>query len=329
MNISEEVASPEMTIRISYLFVVKNADRHLLPEEVIDVEHARCCDESSTRVSVFYLPSRQLHTVPANASEVSLLGIVQRDTDELVRKYSVFSVTNEIHDWDSSFVLWPIIETGSSSAGLMSADVDFRVFWDYLVVEKANEQQFERIVQCAATTLARYRTLSLAIRAFEEQIDELVHRLSSDDVLGHSESEVQVERWSLMSDFVTVNPATSLKWGFEFKLLAETSEAWNLVGLEKTAQESERIASQLISELAIKRDKQFSLMLSQKSTEQTKATRRLGFVVGLLTLLQLPQSFVAICGTFTESLQWVALGSLGFSVTLGVWMYVQHRKSER
>lgn len=322
---------PEVELRISYLFVLKNSDFHLLPVELVEGDHIRRCGDSSKKVSVFQVPPRQVSQVPEDISDEDLLKAVQIDMDRLINDFPIFDVTNKTHEWDSSFVLWPIIRLGSSQDERTISEVRFSVFWDYLVVQRSNDQQFDLIVSCIATTLARYRTLSLAIRALEEQIEELVDRLTSDDYLEvRPDSEVQTERWSLMSEFVSVDPVASLKWGFEFRLLSETIEAWNLNGLEKKAQESERIVAQLTAELAMRRERHFSMLLSEKSSEQTRATRRLGFVVGLLALLQLPQTFISIAGTFSEKdnpPEWMAIASLTVSALLGVWMFVQHRKS--
>jgi hypothetical protein len=101
------------------------------------------------------------------------------------------------------------------------------------------------------------------------------------------ENENEQDRRALKVDLMKIDATTSLRWGFEFRLLDAISEAWNLSGLERKAKESEATIAQLDAELEAKRS-------GERSNEQTRQTHKLTFFVATFALVQVPSTLLQV-----------------------------------
>ncbi len=326
-----------MNARVSYLFVVKDQDQNQISESLVSEMSIQRCNIPSKRVAVYFLPAHSSVSCSVDVSTDELLEIAADEVQRLATRYPVFSVTYETHDWDSSFVLWPILHTGDIKNDDMDGSVEYDISWDYLLVRSASTEQFSRLINCVAFSLARYRSLSLAVTALEHYIDELVETLASpDDSKASVGASNQAERWLLMSEFAKVDPIKELKWGYEFQLLRDVFVSWNLDGLEKKAQESERIVAQLSSELSLRKESLYSEKIEIQGVEQNILTQRLSFVIGSLALLQVPTSILTIGQVLWKDdsreqwvnrpLYWIAITSGVVTVVVGCWLVFQHRR---
>ena len=244
----EELQSDSGQSRIGYLYVVRDTKEAPLPAEVSAALRNVKLNIPAGRVEVFLIPPAPIN--PINKDK-TIEQIILSETKDLTEKYPEFAVTHTTHDWESSYVLWPILIPGKELVAVESSEVEFEVTWDYLNVLRATPDQIDLVINCVAICLSRYRSLSMAIRSMQSHADNLISLLdgkeSEQNALAEKESE-HVRR-ALKADLLKVDATMSLHWGYEFRLLDAISEAWNLSGLERKAKESEETIAQLAAEL--------------------------------------------------------------------------------
>jgi hypothetical protein len=105
---------------------------------------------------VFYIPPVP---IASNNPGKTIDQIVLNETKVLAEKYSEFEVTHLTHDWELSYVLWPVLIPGDDLLELESSEVKFEVTWDYLNVVRATSDQIRLMINCAGICWSRYRSL--------------------------------------------------------------------------------------------------------------------------------------------------------------------------
>ena len=271
--------------RIAYLYVVKDAVKEPLSKGTLAALNVRKLNIPKGRVEVFYIPPTP---IASNNLDKTIDQIILNETKVLTEKYSEFADTLT-HDWESPYVLWPVLIPGNDILMVESSEVEFEVTWDYLNVVHATSDQIDLMINCAATCWSRYRSLSMAIRSMQAHADALISTLDgkTSQQSAFHENENEQDRRALKVDLVKVDATTSLRWGFEFRLLDAISEAWNLSGLERKAKESEVTIAQLDGELEAKRN-------GERSNEQTRQTQKLTFFVATFALVQVPSTLLQV-----------------------------------
>lgn len=315
--------------RIAYLYVVTDAEKEPLSQEDRDALKAKQLTIPKGRVEVFYIPPTPI--APINQDK-TIDQIILNETEVLTEKYSEFAVTLT-RDWELPYVLWPILIPGNDILMVESSDVEFEVTWDYLNVVHATSDQIDLMINCAATCWSRYRSLSMAIRSMQAHADVLISTLDgkTSQQSAFHEKENEQDRRALKVDLMKVDATTSLRWGFEFRLLDAISEAWNLSGLERKAKESEATIAQLDAELEAKRS-------GERSNEQTRQTQKLTFFVATFALVQVPSTLLQVGERWFNEMpnnQWNApiniFCIIAVVVSAGIWlrMWFTYRKLKR
>ena len=311
--------------KIGYLYVVRDAKEAPLPAEVSAALKTVKLDIPEGRVEVFFIPPTPID--PINKDK-TIEQIILSETKVLTEKYPEFAVTHTTHDWESSYVLWPILIPGKELVAVESSEVEFEVTWDYLNVLRATPDQIDIAINCVAICLSRYRSLSMAIRSMQTHADALILQLdgatSAQSTLAEKESE-QVRR-ALKADLMKVDATMALRWGFEFRLLDAISEAWNLSGLERKAKESEAAIAQLDAELEAKKE-------VKRFKEQTLQTHKFGLYVATFALVQVPSTVLQISEPWVDKgdqkSEYIAI--VAGTVAAGIWlrMWFTHRNLKR
>jgi hypothetical protein len=278
------------------------------------------------RVDVFFIPPTPIN--PTNKGK-SIEQIILSETKALAEMHAEFAVTHLTHDWESSYVLWPILVPGKELVAVESSEVEFEVTWDYLNVLRATSDQINLMINCVAICLSRYRSLSMAIRSMQSHADNLISLLdgkeSEQSALAEKESE-HVRR-ALKADLLKVDATMSLHWGYEFRLLDAISEAWNLSGLERKAKESEETIAQLAAELEKNKE-------VERFQEQSRQTQKLNLYVATFALVQVPLTVLQFSDRWvdedTKQLSKDIAIAAG-TVAAGIWllMWFTHRKLKR
>ena len=311
--------------RIGYLYVVRDKKEAPLSAEISAALKTVKLDIPEGRVEVFFIPPAPIN--PINEDK-TLEQIILSETKVLTEKYPEFAVTHTTHDWESSYVLWPILIPGKELVAVESSEVAFEVTWDYLNVLRATSDQINLMVNCVAICLSRYRSLSMAIRSMQSHADDLISLLDGKvpKQSASSENDNERDRRALKADLMKVDATMSLRWGFEFRLLDAVSEAWNLYGLERKAKESEATIAQLAAELEAKDE-------AERFQEQSRQTQKLNFFVATFALVQVPATLMQISDL------WLKRDSLAFNciavgtgvLATGIWlrMWFAHRNLKR
>lgn len=324
------IQSDGRRIRIAFLYIVKDAKKELLSTEASAALKVRKLDIPKGRVDVFYIPPL---LSASNNHDKTINQIVLDETKVLEEKYSEFAVTHLTHDWESSYVLWPVLIPVNDILELESSEVKFEVTWDYLNVVRATSEQIDLMIKCAATCFSRYRSLSMAIRSMQTHADALISTLDGEtsQQSAVSENENEQDRRALKVDLMKVDATMSLRWGFEFRLLDAISEAWNLSGLERKAKESEATIAQLNTELEAKKE-------SKRFRKQTRVTEKLNLFVATFALVQVPSTLLQIGERWFNEIpgkQWNRpmniFSVIAVGVSAGIWlrMWFAYRKLER
>ena len=167
----EELQSDSGQSRIAYLYVVKDSEKQSLSSAVSTTLGIRNLAVPKGRVEVFFIPPTPIN--PINKGK-SIEQIILSETKTLAEMYSEFAVTHLTHDWESSYVLWPVLIDGKDPAEVESSEVEFEVTWDYLHVSRATTDQIDLMISCVAICLSRYRSLSMAIRSMQSHADALI-----------------------------------------------------------------------------------------------------------------------------------------------------------
>jgi hypothetical protein len=312
--------------RIGFLYVVRDTKEAPLPAEVSAALRNVKLNIPAGRVEVFLIPPAPIN--PINEDK-TLEQIILSETKVLTEKYPEFAVTHTTHDWESSYVLWPILVPGKELVAVESSEVEFEVTWDYLNVLRATSDQINLMINCVAICLSRYRSLSMAIRSMQSHADNLISLLdgkeSEQSALAEKESE-HVRR-ALKADLLKVDATMSLHWGYEFRLLDAISEAWNLSGLERKAKESEETIAQLAAELEKNKE-------VERFQEQSRQTQKLNLYVATFALVQVPLTVLQFSDRWvdedTKQLSKDIAIAAG-TVAAGIWllMWFTHRKLKR
>ena len=321
----EELQSDSGQSRIAYLYMVKDAKEKPLSSTVSTSLGIRNLAVPKGRVEVFFIPPTPIN--PINKGK-SIEQIILSETKTLAEMYSEFAVTHLTHDWESSYVLWPVLIDGKDPAEVESSEVEFEVTWDYLHVSRATTDQIDLMISCVAICLSRYRSLSMAIRSMQSHADALISKIDGKDSeqSASSENDNERDRRALKADLLKVDATMSLRWGFEFRLLDAVSEAWNLYGLERKAKESEATIAQLAAELEAKDE-------AERFQEQSRQTQKLSFFVATFALVQVPATLMQISDLWLKQNSQIFRGiAVGTGVlATGIWlrMWFAHRNLNR
>ena len=321
----EELQSDSGQSRIAYLYVVKDSEKQSLSSTVSTSLGIRNLAVPKGRVEVFFIPPTPIN--PINKGK-SIEQIILSETKTLAEMYSEFAVTHLTHDWESSYVLWPVLIDGKDPAEVESSEVEFEVTWDYLHVSRATTDQIDLMISCVAICLSRYRSLSMAIRSMQSHADALISKIDGKDSeqSASSENDNERDRRALKADLLKVDATMSLRWGFEFRLLDAVSEAWNLYGLERKAKESEATIAQLAAELEAKDE-------AVRFQEQSRQTQKLSFFVATFALVQVPATLMQISDLWLKQNSQIFRGiAVGTGVlATGIWlrMWFAHRNLKR
>ena len=321
----EELQSDSGQSRIAYLYVVKDSEKQSLSSTVSTSLGIRNLAVPKGRVEVFFIPPTPIN--PINKGK-SIEQIILSETKTLAEMYSEFAVTHLTHDWESSYVLWPVLIDGKDPAEVESSEVEFEVTWDYLHVSRATTDQIDLMISCVAICLSRYRSLSMAIRSMQSHADALISKIDGKDSeqSASSENDNERDRRALKADLLKVDATMSLRWGFEFRLLDAVSEAWNLYGLERKAKESEATIAQLAAELEAKDE-------AVRFQEQSRQTQKLSFFVATFALVQVPATLMQISDLWLkhDSLVFNSIAVGAGVLATGLWlrMWFAHRNLNR
>jgi len=311
--------------RIGYLYVVRDKKEAPLSAEISAALKTVKLDIPEGRVEVFFIPPAPIN--PINEDK-TLEQIILSETKVLTEKYPEFAVTHTTHDWESSYVLWPILIPGKELVAVESSEVEFEVTWDYLNVLRATSDQINLMINCVAICLSRYRSLSMAIRSMQSHADDLISLLDGKvpKQSASSENDNERDRRTLKADLLKVDATMSLHWGYEFRLLDAISEAWNLSGLERKAKESEETIAQLDAELEAKKE-------VKRFKEQTLQTHKFGLYVATFALVQVPSTVLQISEPWVDKgdpkSEYIAI--VAGTVAAGIWlrMWFTHRNLKR
>jgi hypothetical protein len=322
----EELQSDSGQSRIAYLYMVKDSEKQSLSSTASTSLGIRKLTVPEGRVEVFFIPPTPINPID---KDKTIEQIILSATKDLAEKYPEFAVTHK-HNWESSYVLWPVLITGKELVAVESSEVEFKVTWDYLNVLRATSGQIDLMIDCVAICLSRYRSLSMAIRSMQSHADNLISLLdgkeSEQSALAEKESE-HVRR-ALKADLMKVDATMALRWGFEFRLLDAISEAWNLSGLERKAKESEATIAQLDAELEAKKE-------AERFKEQTLQSHKLGLYVATFALVQVPSTVLQISDRWVDVDKNPQLSKniaiAAGVVVAGIWilMLVTHRNLKR
>ena len=321
----EELQSDSGQSRIAYLYVVKDSEKQSLSSTVSTSLGIRNLAVPKGRVEVFFIPPTPIN--PINKGK-SIEQIILSETKTLAEMYSEFAVTHLTHDWESSYVLWPVLIDGKDPAEVESSEVEFEVTWDYLHVSRATTDQIDLMISCVAICLSRYRSLSMAIRSMQSHADALISKIDGKDSeqSASSENDNERDRRALKADLLKVDATMSLRWGFEFRLLDAVSEAWNLYGLERKAKESEATIAQLAAELEAKDE-------AVRFQEQSRQTQKLSFFVATFALVQVPATLMQISDLWLkrDSPVFICIAVGTGVLATGIWlrMWFAHRNLKR
>ena len=321
----EELQSDSGQSRIAYLYVVKDSEKQSLSSAVSTSLGIRNLAVPKGRVEVFFIPPTPIN--PINKGK-SIEQIILSETKTLAEMYSEFAVTHLTHDWESSYVLWPVLIDGKDPAEVESSEVEFEVTWDYLHVSRATTDQIDLMISCVAICLSRYRSLSMAIRSMQSHADALISKIDGKDSeqSASSENDNERDRRALKADLLKVDATMSLRWGFEFRLLDAVSEAWNLYGLERKAKESEATIAQLAAELEAKDE-------AVRFQEQSRQTQKLSFFVATFALVQVPATLMQISDLWLkrDSPVFICIAVGTGVLATGIWlrMWFAHRNLNR
>ena len=321
----EELQSDSGQSRIAYLYVVKDSEKQSLSSTVSTSLGIRNLAVPKGRVEVFFIPPTPIN--PINKGK-SIEQIILSETKTLAEMYSEFAVTHLTHDWESSYVLWPVLIDGKDPAEVESSEVEFEVTWDYLHVSRATTDQIDLMISCVAICLSRYRSLSMAIRSMQSHADALISKIDGkgSEQSASSENDNERDRRALKADLLKVDATMSLRWGFEFRLLDAVSEAWNLYGLERKAKESEATIAQLAAELEAKDE-------AVRFQEQSRQTQKLSFFVATFALVQVPATLMQISDLWLErdSRIFRGIAVVAGVLATGIWlrMWFAHRNIKR
>ena len=321
----EEIQSDSGQSRIAYLYVVKDSKEKPLSSTASTSLAIRKLAVPKGRVDVFFIPPTPIN--PINKGK-SIEQIILSETKALAEMHAEFAVTHLTHDWESSYVLWPVLITGKDPAEVESSEVEFEVTWDYLNVLRATSDQINLMINCVAICLSRYRSLSMAIRSMQSHADDLISLLDGKVLKqsASSENDNERDRRTLKADLLKVDATMSLHWGYEFRLLDAISEAWNLSGLERKAKESEETIAQLDAELEAKKE-------VKRFKEQTLQTHKFGLYVATFALVQVPSTVLQISEPWVEKgdpkSEYIAI--VAGTVAAGIWlrMWFTHRNLKR
>jgi hypothetical protein len=321
----EEIQSDSGQSRIAYLYVVKDSKEKPLSSTASTSLGIRKLAVPKGRVDVFFIPPTPIN--PINKGK-SIEQIILSETKALAEMHAEFAVTHLTHDWESSYVLWPVLITGENPAEVESSEVEFEVTWDYLNVLRATSDQINLMINCVAICLSRYRSLSMAIRSMQSHADDLISLLDGKvpKQSASSENDNERDRRTLKADLLKVDATMSLHWGYEFRLLDAISEAWNLSGLERKAKESEETIAQLDAELEAKKE-------VKRFKEQTLQTHKFGLYVATFALVQVPSTVLQISEPWVEKgdpkSEYIAI--VAGTVAAGIWlrMWFTHRNLKR
>jgi hypothetical protein len=276
------------------------------------------------RVEVFFIPPTPINPID---KDKTIEQIILSATKDLAEKYPEFAVTHK-HNWESSYVLWPVLITGKELVAVESSEVEFEVTWDYLNVLRATSDQIDLMISCVAICLSRYRSLSMAIRSMQSHADALISKLDGkdSDQSASSGNDNERDRRALKVDLMKVDATMSLHWGFEFRLLDAISEAWNLSGLERKAKESDETIAQLAAELEAKDE-------AVRFQEQSRQTQKLSFFVATFALVQVPATLMQISDLWLErdSRIFRGIAVVAGVLATGIWlrMWFAHRNIKR
>jgi hypothetical protein len=321
----EEIQSDSGQSRIAYLYVVKDSKEKPLSSTASTSLGIRKLAVPKGRVDVFFIPPTPIN--PTNKGK-SIEQIILSETKALAEMHAEFAVTHLTHDWESSYVLWPVLITGENPAEVESSEVEFEVTWDYLNVLRATSDQINLMINCVAICLSRYRSLSMAIRSMQSHADDLISLLDGKvpKQSASSENDNERDRRTLKADLLKVDATMSLHWGYEFRLLDAISEAWNLSGLERKAKESEETIAQLDAELEAKKE-------VKRFKEQTLQTHKFGLYVATFALVQVPSTVLQISEPWVDKgdpkSEYIAI--VAGTVAAGIWlrMWFTHRNLKR
>jgi hypothetical protein len=321
----EEIQSDSGQSRIAYLYVVKDSKEKPLSSTASTSLGIRKLAVPKGRVDVFFIPPTPIN--PINKGK-SIEQIILSETKALAEMHAEFAVTHLTHDWESFYVLWPVLITGKDPAEVESSEVEFEVTWDYLNVLRATSDQINLMINCVAICLSRYRSLSMAIRSMQSHADDLISLLDGKVLKqsASSENDNERDRRTLKADLLKVDATMSLHWGYEFRLLDAISEAWNLSGLERKAKESEETIAQLDAELEAKKE-------VKRFKEQTLQTHKFGLYVATFALVQVPSTVLQISEPWVEKgdpkSEYIAI--VAGTVAAGIWlrMWFTHRNLKR
>jgi hypothetical protein len=321
----EELQSDSGQSRIAYLYMVKDSKEKPLSSTASISLGIRKLTVPEGRVEVFFIPPTPIN--PTNKGK-SIEQIILSETKALAEMHAEFAVTHLTHDWESSYVLWPVLITGENPAEVESSEVEFEVTWDYLKVSGATTNQIDLMISCVAICLSRYRSLSMAIRSMQSHADDLISLLDGKVLKqsASSENDNERDRRTLKADLLKVDATMSLHWGYEFRLLDAISEAWNLSGLERKAKESEETIAQLDAELEAKKE-------VKRFKEQTLQTHKFGLYVATFALVQVPSTVLQISEPWVEKgdpkSEYIAI--VAGTVAAGIWlrMWFTHRNLKR
>jgi hypothetical protein len=321
----EEIQSDSGQSRIAYLYMVKDSKEKPLSSTASTSLGIRKLAVPKGRVDVFFIPPTPIN--PINKGK-SIEQILLSETKALAEMHAEFAVTHLTHDWESSYVLWPILIPGKEFVAVESSEVEFEVTWDYLNVLRATSDQINLMINCVAICLSRYRSLSMAIRSMQSHADDLISLLDGKvpKQSASSENDNERDRRTLKADLLKVDATISLHWGYEFRLLDAISEAWNLSGLERKAKESEETIAQLDAELEAKKE-------VKRFKEQTLQTHKFGLYVATFALVQVPSTVLQISEPWVEKgdpkSEYIAI--VAGTVAAGIWlrMWFTHRNLKR
>ena len=322
----EELQSDSGQSRIAYLYMVKDSKEKPLSSTASISLGIRKLTVPEGRVEVFFIPPTPINPID---KDKTIEQIILSATKDLAEKYPEFAVTHK-HNWESSYVLWPVLITGKELVAVESSEVEFKVTWDYLNVLRATSGQIDLMIDCVAICLSRYRSLSMAIRSMQNHADDLISLLDGKvpKQSASRENDNERDRRALKADLLKVDATMSLHWGYEFRLLDAISEAWNLSGLERKAKESEETIAQLAAELERKKE-------VKRFKEQTLQSHKLGLYVATFALVQVPSTVLQISDRWVDVDKNPQLSKniaiAAGAVVAGIWilMLVTHRNLKR
>ena len=320
----EELQSDSGQSRIAYLYMVKEAKEKPLSAAASTSLGIRKLTVPEGRVEVFFIPPTPINPID---KDKTIEQIILSATKDLAEKYPEFAVTHK-HNWESSYVLWPVLITGKELVAVESSEVEFEVTWDYLNVLRATSGQIDLMISCVAICLSRYRSLSMAIRSMQSHADALISKIDGKvpKQSASRENDNERDRRALKADLLKVDATMSLRWGFEFRLLDAVSEAWNLYGLERKAKESEATIAQLAAELEAKDE-------AVRFQQQSRQTQKLSFFVATFALVQVPATLMQISDLWLKQNSQIFRGiAVGTGVlATGIWlrMWFAHRNLNR